>query len=356
MIKKIFKGLGALLFFIIAALFVYNLILSAKYKSPYEAPVLSEEENAEMVFIYQLKEEEGENIWPGFSDENISLIFFNDKYEFLYNKTVSSPDWTKIIPEGNKDLSVYRREAKSPQAFAVELEDEWVASIGTRNHMNRDLFLGIRKEVPAILSHIFPFFIFKLSPGIHISGTIHEMFHALEAKTNEKKFQNAEATHAALDDYPYNDSTFIENWNVEGQMLAKALNAQNNQQFHAYVDSFLLTRELRRAETNLEEKHIQAERGLEWLEGMAKYVEYRSYILATENDPEEFKFKAKNAYWKMERKDRLRRMGKHSGDNRFYHSGAAMAFILDKLNPDWKQKIMKDEIYLEDLVREAREI
>lgn len=348
MIKKIFKWLGLFLFTLIAGLFVYNLILQTKYKDAYEEPVLSVAENNEMNFIYKLKENEGENIWPGFSSEEIPLIFFNNKYEFLYNFDPQNSGWTKIKPAEKNAPVVFRREALNPQAFAVDVENTWVASIGTREHMNRDLFLGIRKEVPTLFSKIFPFFIFKVSPGTHISGTVHEMFHALEAKQNEQKFLSAEATHAALEDYPYNDDQFSAYWNTEGQLLAKALDAENEKQFAAYVDSFLLVRNQRRESLN--EKHIDAERGLEWLEGLAKYVEYRSYILSAENDPEEFNFKTKNAYWQMEQKDRLKRMGKHSGDNRFYHSGAAMAFILDKLNPNWKHEIMQDDVYLEDLV------
>ena len=47
----------------------------------------------------------------------------------------------------------------------------------------------------------------------------------------------------------------------------------------------------------------------------------------------------------------MRRMADDEGDGRFYYTG--MAYLLDRLMPDWKQKAFDDGIWLEDLLAEA---
>ncbi len=353
--KKFFKYFGLFILVVIISLAVYNLILSQIYKAPESQANLASEEFQEIKFVYDFKQTEGENIWPQLSLTDIPFIVFNDAYEFLFKYHEPGDEWVLIDGIDSWNGEIYRREAVNPQAFAVNVDGEWVGSLGTKDQMNRSLFLGIRKEVPTVISYVFPFFVFKVSDGMHISGTFHEMFHAFQAIKNESKFLEAGNTYADLESYPYYDESFINDWNKEGQLLFEAVKTEDEQRFLAVVDSFLLVRENRRTSNTLGANHISAEKKLEWLEGMAKYVEYRSYILAAEKENIPYKFKTKNAYWQMEQKDRLSRLGKHGGDNRFYSSGAAQAFILDRLNADWKSKIMEDGIYLEDLIREVRE-
>jgi len=49
----------------------------------------------------------------------------------------------------------------------------------------------------------------------------------------------------------------------------------------------------------------------------------------------------------------MRRMANDEGDGRFYYSGMAQAFLLDRLRPDWKSKAFDEDIWLEDLLAEA---
>jgi hypothetical protein len=46
-------------------------------------------------------------------------------------------------------------------------------------------------------------------------------------------------------------------------------------------------------------------------------------------------------------------MAGNEGDGRFYYSGMTQAFLLDQLAPGWKARIMQDDVFLEDLLREA---
>jgi hypothetical protein len=42
-----------------------------------------------------------------------------------------------------------------------------------------------------------------------------------------------------------------------------------------------------------------------------------------------------------------------SGEVRFYYSGMAQAFLLDRLLPGWRRTILQGETALEDLLRQA---
>jgi hypothetical protein len=41
------------------------------------------------------------------------------------------------------------------------------------------------------------------------------------------------------------------------------------------------------------------------------------------------------------------------GDTRFYYTGMVQAFLLDRLMPDWKNYIMEENVWLDDLLLEA---
>ncbi len=51
--------------------------------------------------------------------------------------------------------------------------------------------------------------------------------------------------------------------------------------------------------------------------------------------------------------DQIRRMASNSGDTRFYYSGLAQAALLDRLAPEWKTKIMNEDVFLEALLEDA---
>ena len=46
-------------------------------------------------------------------------------------------------------------------------------------------------------------------------------------------------------------------------------------------------------------------------------------------------------------------MAKDDGDTRFYYSGLAQAAILDRLAPGWRTRILTEDVWLEDLLKEA---
>ena len=51
----------------------------------------------------------------------------------------------------------------------------------------------------------------------------------------------------------------------------------------------------------------------------------------------------------------MKNQGSQANDTRFYYTGMAQAFLLDRLMPDWKSSIFSEGVWLEDLLRQAIE-
>ncbi len=352
-IKKSLKFLGGIILLVLAGLFIYNIILTVKYSEPDIADRVSEDVLYDVKNYQAFKTEMGDKIWPGFGSAELPLILFNDRYSFLFVKDKPDSTWQLIEHSSMANTDIYVKKDQNPQAFALNVGEKWAGSLGMRHQMNRQMYLGIREEVPLIFKYILPYFLISIKPDVHFASVHHEWFHAFQASQNQSRFLAAEASHRFLEHYPYNDSDFTKQWNKEGNLLMKALDATDTETKTALIDSFLWIRETRRNQIGLTEDQINAEKQLEWLEGLAKYVEYKTYIKALEMDYELYNFKKKNAYWQVEKSQRLKALGESGGDNRFYYSGMAMAFLLDEYSSDWKKEIITEAVNLEDLLAKA---
>jgi len=351
--KKIFKGILIVFLMALGFLVIQNEITARKYSHILDAKVLSEKDKKGIIEVKKIKEELGNEIWPGFKEKEIPIILYNDKYEFLYAD--KSPDSYWEIIEGKGDNNKYfRRAAVNSQAFAVKTGDVWTGSIGNLQKMNKDYFLGIRSELPYIPAKLFPYQFAIMTEDIHTVVVIHEMFHGFQAVSNEEKLLKAEASHSALKTYPYGDEGFRKQWNEEGGILSKALKAKDKNETKELLKEFVKRRDERRTAANLNGEAIEAEKKLEWLEGLAKYTEIKAHELAAERDSGNFSYNYKKGltFWRGEFNKLKHGLGNSDGDYRFYLSGMAQARILDKLGVQWKDKMMEDGVYLEDEVEE----
>jgi hypothetical protein len=80
---------------------------------------------------------------------------------------------------------------------------------------------------------------------------------------------------------------------------------------------------------------VDFEREREWLEGLAKY--------------------AGRAKFREAQLSELKRMTNNDGEVRFYYTWMAQAVVLDRFMPGWKSLAFEQDVYLEDLLRQAVE-
>ena len=255
------------------------------------------------------------------------------------------------------DRPYHRRFSGDSQAFAVRVGAEWAGSIGVIERTNRDFLLGLRQQLPPILAQLFPYPLATLGRDFHVVAVLHEVFHAYQAMQAPTRFASAQAGYSAQDRYPCNDAGFAAAWDKEGGLLAAALKAADDGEARGFGRRFLQARESRRAEAALDPTLLAFERGLEWLEGLAKYAEIRFYELAASSTshvgPNSIRYRSGLPYWQGEFKRLDGGLSREDGDYRFYLSGMAQARLLDRLSPDWKREAMRDGVYLEDVLRRA---
>jgi len=105
------------------------------------------------------------------------------------------------------------------------------------------------------------------------------------------------------------------------------------------------------------------ERRIEWLEGLAKYIELAIWREASASsdyaplpvltdDPDFKKYASFAQRWSQEL-DQMKRQATLEGDIRFYYTGMAQAMLLDQLMPGWKARALTESMTVEDLLREA---
>lgn len=332
-------------------LFISNNREASKRDRLFVSDRLNEEEKSVLREVLRLQTKHGIRVWPGLESRR-PMVLFNDRYEFLIKPSPMPSAWTEVVDDVFFGKPYYRRTADNPQAFALRIEDQWAGSLGTRDMMNRDFFLGVRRQLPPFLAPLFPFKWASLNKDLHVVSFLHEIFHAFQAEEHPQRFSKANAVYAFEGDYPFHEDQFIEAWNEEGSFLAKALEAEDNAEMCDWIRRFLNAREDRRMKFSLSPELISFEKELEWLEGLAKYVEIKFHELAASETElsEFFEYKKGLPHWKIEFKRIKGRLGHKDGDYRFYLSGMAQARLLDRIRMDWKDLVMKGNFSLEELL------
>ena len=301
------------------------------------ANTLSDSDKSEAAATFALKSDLGDKVWPGFAAAAIPILLYDTRFEFLLGSAGASAPWVKVGEDVLEGRPYFRRPAADPQAFAVKVDSVWAGSVATLDTMNA--------KGP-----------FKLSPDIHLVIILHEMFHAFEADQAPKRFAAALQSYKAEAGYPYDDKDFAAAWAAEGAALAGALKASDDLEATVQARKFIEIRDARRSKALLDVPQLDYERQLEWLEGLAEYAEITFYKLAAGRPgPVPGTTFGTKLPWLLQYDfARLQnQLGTQKGDLRFYVSGMAQAFLLDRLDPDWKDQAALSSLLLEDLIRQA---
>ena len=350
-----------------------------------EVQVLNEAEKARLVEFFQVRQQLGSKVWPGWDTAVIPIIVYNEAYAFLLDYPNPPAGWIKVpqnVPQGiawelvPDDLfngkPYYRQplpaSGATPQAFTVRVGEQWAASMTTMAWMEISLTNQFRTDLPPFLQPIFPYplvtNLFLRGSDGYISLIAHESFHAFQGTTAPERLAAAETAVSRTEaDYPWEDTTFQEAWQTELDLLAEAVQADTEAEMAALARQFLAQRSRRRQEAGLTSEQIMYEQQREWLEGLARYVELEIWqqaslaanyepTAALQDDPDFSGYTTFAKRWSQEI-GQIGRMADDSGDGRFYYSGMAQAVLLDRLLPEWKSQAFAEDIFLEDLLATA---
>ena len=345
---------------------------------------LSEADKIRLAETTHLRQAVGDAVWPGWGQADIPAIVYNESYAFLVGYPQPPAGWVKvpsglkrggeweIVPGDTFDNQPYYRQRLTdpnitPQAFTVRVGQRWVSSLQTLDWAKISLIQPIRQDLPDVLRPIFPYrlFIGQLLSGSekYISLSAHEAFHAYQGMEAPERFAAAENASVQYENqYPWGDQSLRDDWQKELDLLTQALRTDDQAALIDLTRQFNQLRAQRRESAGLSPELVNYEQQREWLEGLARYAELEVWRLATASSYSPITDTAKltdfdhyagfDTRWSQE-VGQISRMAGDQGDGRFYYTGMAQAYLLDRLMPDWKQKAFAADTSLENLLMTA---
>ena len=236
--------------------------------------------------------------WPGFEPCRIPLVIFDGKRTWLYRHPNPPPEFV-VVAKRPALRTVEGRHASVPANTSVDLGGTLCAAA---------IFQGSGGGAKALAALL-----------------VHETFHVFEAK----KHPGWTANEADLFIYPVEEARPLAMRRLESLALRRALAAGHPAGAAAWAARSLEERRERFA--LLPAAASAYERGAEMKEGLARYVQWLAGGTAPLFPADEFPAAA------------IR--------DRAYSSGAAMALLLDVLEPGWRSRLEeKDTARLEDLL------
>ena len=335
---------------------------------------LGEDDLAHVAESKHLRTALGATIWPGFDTAPIPILLYNE--ENVYLTGVSNPErgWARV-PSNGKYGTQWKRGAgydwqplpengETPQAFIVQLESAdgilYAASMTTYAWTKIELVNMIRVQLPEPARAIFPFqlFINQFDRAWYQSALLHESFHVLQMQEVPARLFAAQDSYIIEQSYAWEEQR--DAWAEERRVLAEALKTNDPAQMRKLAQEFIRLRHARRA--SIPDTWVHFEQSVEWLEGLAKYVELASYRAAAQDSmyapvPAMADLADFNHYagferrWRQER-NQLRTTGSYDAVL-FYYTGWAQAEMLDVLRPGWKEEVFGEGVYLDDLIARA---
>lgn len=310
-----------------------------------------------------LKQELGERVWPGWGAAAMPVLLWNQQYAFLIGYAAPPEDWVALGGATFAGQPVYRQPAHDPQNFAVRIGPRYAASMATKWEADHFLITQFRQMMPGPLKPIFPYRLLIQPSEVQITGVLHESFHVYQAEITPARFADAELAYRDAERYRAAEPAMADAWSAEIELLIGATQAETDAEARQLAQQFLAQRAARRKIAQLDAASIAYERRLEWLEGLAKYVEIESWrqaattpgyapLAAMMADPDFQRYGGFRQRWAQER-DQLRRQARQADEVRFYYTGMAQAVLLDRLVPGWKTRIFQKEQWLETLLLEA---
>ncbi len=356
----------ALLVLVLLCLAVTGLSVLSNLTLPSQARSvdrLSALDKARLAEELHLKRQLGEAVWPDWGLADIPVLLWNRDVSFLIGLGDAPAGWEEVPDDLMEGRPYYRQLTGEHENFAVKVDERWVASMATKQET--DLFIRemIQGALPAPIDQIIPYRLLIQPSEVQMSGVLHESFHVFQMEMAPGRLKDAEQAYGDDSAYWAADPAMREAWQEEISLLARALEAKSEAEVNALAGRFLDQRAGRRQDHDLDPALVAYERRIEWLEGLAKYVELEAWRQAAETsgyrplpemaeDPDFEGYETFNRRWSQEI-GQMKRQATQEGEIRFYYTGMAQARLLDRLLPDWKGRAMVDGVWLEELLQEA---
>ena len=365
--KSIVRAISFLIAGGIFSCILLAVVIYASNQNLPEGPVFTDEidwvDKTRLAETLHLKTELGESVWPGWGQMDIPVLLWHQDNNFLVGVDSPPVGWEVVSNDTFQGETYYRNPQIDPENFAMLIGDQWVASMATKGET--DLFLRqvFQDLLPSPFDQLIPYRLLIQPSEVQISAVLHESFHVYQARESAGNFERAENVYPDGERYWKLDVEMRNDWETEIGLLLEASNATAEGDVISATRKFLDQRDQRRSQFNLDSDLIDYERRFEWLEGLAKYVELSIWEQASLSadyrplsemsaDPDFKGYDTFKSRWNREIQQTKTQAHKE-GDVRFYYTGMLQARLLDRLMPNWKNRIMGEDVFLEDLLRQA---
>lgn len=314
-------------------------------------------------------------LYPGWDFASTPVLFYRPNVQEILINFPHKPRgfvvYTGRHPLGKETL--YVRNDKTTldlddQNTSIDLEGVRVLVVADpfsrmRNQL-RSVFSGRPKEEAAKYLDEWRFI---PSPYDEIQTILHESFHVHQHRKAPRRF----AKEAIVAKYPLLDPANNALYALERRALKEALLGADAVARREATRRFVAIRVHRQA--RLEPDCVLYENLNEYVEGTAKYVEYKFLQTGDKIEPirqmyDRAGFQGFQGVLAKRYRERIgdvvriadvadNRFGNRFGSGplryRLYELGACQALLLDEFSPTWKEKIFKDGVFLCDLLRDA---
>lgn len=317
----------------------------------------------------------GNELFPGYDFNKIPALFYRPKVQDLLINYPHKPSgfsiYTGYSPLPNETIYVRNDSTLfkiDDQNTNIKIEDVGVLVVA-------DYFSSMRNRFRDVATNRDKEFIsewlddWNFIPSVYseIRTMLHEGFHVYQAKNAPEKFANE----SLVADYPLLDPVNNSLCALEGKIIHDVLLTESKEENTERIKELCAVRVYRHS--LLKQEISEYENLNEYVEGLAKYIEYKFLKTGEKVKPiEEMNYingfrgykNVLSKHFKNEMEDMVKiisvsdnRFGNKYGTGpmrfRLYYSGACLALILDGVMPNWKKNIFKDGVYLGELLKSA---
>jgi len=332
---------------------------------------------AEAAEVWSILTASQNRVWPGWDVSDTPILFYlpgqqdllinhpNPPEGFIpYKGPLSFPGATMFVRNG-------------ATFFDLDGQNTSTRVNGLSTLVVADTLSNLRQQLMTILNDPRPvrekfppgnYDVLATNPYGQMTMIAHEAFHVFQ----EKKAPQKGGDESALLGYPVLSVTNNVGFALEGDILAEAIRAETVGGCRAAAVRWFAVRMDRRYQ--LPQDSIAYEDGIEFSEGLARYVEYKlAAAMETRQPGDALKwirgFRGRKGY-SAYREGIIDMMANHmrgavnvNNDPygtaplrmRLYFSGLAIAAVLDRLSPGWHDRIFEKETTLTGLAQKAIE-
>jgi len=330
--------------------FALVLLLSAQGVLAQQKPGLSEVDRVRIAEAFSIGQDLGNRVWKGWDKAPFAVLLITPENEFLIRHPRPSEDFTSAGYDSRLQSNVYFRKRKFDPTLLATFPA--VGGVST-------IVIGRAENTS------------KKTSTAWVVTMLHEHFHQLQnsqpgyyTDVNALNLSRGDETGMWMLNYafPYSAPEVKEQFAVMSRTLAKALHTREKRGFSAKVSAYLEAR--RKFKALLNDDDYRYFSFQVWQEGVARYTEYRIAELAAKRYRPSKEFRSLKDYkpFRAVADETLRNITEELTTLRledykrvaFYPLGAGEALLLDRLDPQWRERYFTDKFDVEKYFSAAR--